>query len=215
MRRPLPSWVLAAAALVAGTLLLVSGGVAQAEDWEKLSEQGGVLIERRAVAGSSLSEIRATILTSLPPALVAQTLWNHRDYPHFVPHLKRLEILSERGDERLTYEQVSVPLLSDRDYTVRVRRRADPAAQRYEISFESDNAAGPPPDPHYVRVARIRGKWTVEPAPGSPGSLVRYQVQAEGGGSIPDWLANRAQRAAASDLVRAVLERAQDSAGAK
>jgi ribosome-associated toxin RatA of RatAB toxin-antitoxin module len=194
--------------------LLVPDPVTAAE-WEKLSDEGGLLIERRTVPGSSLSEIRATAQISLSPAVVAGTLWNHREYPKFVPHLKRLLILSDTGDERLTYEQVSMPLVSDRDYTVRVKRRADPAAQRYEISFETDNEAGPPPDRFHVRVARIKGKWTVEPAPRGQGSLVRYQVQAEGGGNIPDWLANRAQRTAAADLVRAMLTRAQENAGAK
>jgi ribosome-associated toxin RatA of RatAB toxin-antitoxin module len=203
-----------AVALLTASLLLAAGPVS-AIAWEKLSDERGVVIERRVVPGSTLPEIRATARSPLPPSVIAETIWNYHEYPQFIPNLKRLDILSDTGDDRLTYEQVSVPLLSDRDYTVRVRKRADTAAQRYEISFQTENDTGPPPDRRHVRVAHIRGKWTVEPAADGAGSLVRYQVQAEGGGSIPNWIAGRVQRTAAPDLVRAMLDRASVKTGKK
>ena len=121
----------------------------------------------------------------------------------------------DSGDERLSYEQVAVPLARDRDYTVRLRKRINAVAQRYEILFTSANDAGPPPDGRHVRVPRIQGSWTVEPGADGKGSLVRYDVRTEPGGAIPSWLANRAQRAAAADLVRAMLKRAQENTGQK
>ena len=203
-----------AVALLTASLLLAAGPVS-AIAWEKLSDERGVVIERRVVPGSTLPEIRATARSPLRPSVIAETIWNYHEYPQFIPNLKRLDILSDTEDDRLTYEQVSVPLLSDRDYTVRVRKRADTAAQRYEISFQTENDTGPPPDRRHVRVAHIRGKWTAEPAADGAGSLVRYQVQAEGGGSVPNWVADRVQRTAAANLVRAMLDRASVKTGKK
>ena len=41
--------------------------------------------------------------------------------------------------------------------------------------------------------------------------MVRYELFTEPGGSIPAWIANRAQRESSADLVAAVLKRAQDN----
>ena len=201
------------AALLAGLLLFA--GTAAAAEWERVSDKDGLLVERRAVAGSPFPEFRATARSPLPPAAIFDTLWRHEEYFAFIPHLKRLELLSDTGDERVTYEQVAVPLARDRDYTVRARKRVDQAAQRYEITFTSANEAGPPPDGRYVRVSSIRGGWIVEPGIDGQGSILRYDVQTEPGGAIPAWIANRAQRGAVADLVRAVLARALQTNGHK
>ena len=202
------------AAVLAGSLLLAAIP-APAAEWEKLSEKAGLLVERRAVAGSSFYEVRATARSPLPPAAIFETLWKHREYLQFIPHLKRLDLLSDTGDERVAYEQVAVPFARDRDYTVRLRKRVDVAAERYEILFASTNDAGPPPDGRHVRVPSIKGSWTVEPGDDGRGSVVRYDVQTQPGGMIPAWVANRAQRDAVADLLRAVLKRALENNGQK
>src|SRR5262249_21994793 len=151
----------AALALVRFAVLLLSiigaASVADGAEWEKLSEKSGLLVERRAVPGSQSFEIRVTTKSPLAPATIFDTLWNHREYPRFIPYLKRLDVLSDTGDERVIYEQVDVPLARDRDYTVRVRKRVDAATQRYEILFEAANDAGPPSDGSHLRVHLIKG----------------------------------------------------------
>ena len=196
--------------LVAAALLL-AGANASGADWETLSEKAGVLVERRPVTGSHAYEVRVTARSQVSPAAIFGTLWNHREYSQFIPHLKQLEILSDTGDERVVYEQVAVPLARDRDYTVRLQKRVDATTQRYEILFLAANEAGPPPDGRHVRVQRIHGSWTVEPDGDGKGSLLRYALFTEPGGNIPTWMANRAQRETAADLVAAVLKRAREN----
>jgi ribosome-associated toxin RatA of RatAB toxin-antitoxin module len=181
-----------------------------AAEWEQLFQKLGVLVERRTASGSSVSDFRATTTSPLEPSAIFSTLWGHRDYPVFIPHLKRLDILSDTGDERITYEQIAMPLVRDRDYTMRIRRYVDLKAQRYAITFTSANEAGPPADSHHVRVNSVQGSWTVEPGSEGKGSIIRYDVRGEPGGAIPAWLASLAQREAIVDLVRAVLARTQE-----
>lgn len=205
----------AALALVRFAVLVVSivgaASVSNGTEWEKLSDKGGFLVERRVVAGSQSFEIRVTARSPLSPAIIFDTLWNHREYPRFIPHLKRLDVLSDTANERVVYEQVDVPLARDRDYTVRVRKRVDAAAQRYEIFFEAANDSGPPSDGSHLRVQIIQGSWTIEPDAGGKGSVLRYDLFTEPGGSIPSWIANRAQRESSADLVAAVLKRAKEN----
>ena len=112
-----------------------------------MSDRDGIVVERRVHEGSRVHEVRATAFSPQSPAAVFETIWSQREHPQFVPYLKRLDLLSDTGDERLVYEQVEVPLARDRDYTVRLRKRADPEAQRYEVAFAIANDAGPPPRP--------------------------------------------------------------------
>jgi hypothetical protein len=208
-----------AACLVAAVWLLatalVAGGhssAGAAADWTVLSHKDGLLIERRAQENSSLYEIRATTQSSLSPGAIFDTIWKQQEHPQFIPHLKRLDLLSEAGDERLTYEQVEVPLARDRDYTVRLHKRVDPEAHRYEIVFTTANDAGPPPDRNHVRVPSIRGRWLIEPGPDGKGSALRYEVLSEAGGSLPTWVVNQVQGDAVAKLVRAILQRTREKA---
>jgi len=213
---PLWDWIFrttgAGGAVLIGVIVLFASP-AVAAGWEQLFEKDGVLVERRAVPGSSIPELRATATSPLEPSAIFETLWRHPEYPEFVPHLKRLDLLSDTGDERIAYEQIAMPLAKDRDYTVRIRRRVDRKAQRYEMTFTSANEAGPPADRRHVRVKSIQGSWTVVPGAEGKGSVVRYDVRGEPGGAIPAWVANLAQREAIVDLIRAVLERTERTGG--
>jgi len=212
-RRRWPTLIsLAVLLIVAGALVAPA---AFARDWEKVSDKDGVLVERRAVPGLRVSAIRVTARSTLAPGAVFETIWKQQEHLEFVPYLKQLRILSDTGDERVAYEQLALPFVRDRDYTVRLRKHVDPEVDRYEILIESANDAGPPPDGGYVRVTNIRGSWTVEAGPDGKGSIVRYELQSDPGGIIPAWLVDRTQRHAAADLVRAMLKRTQERNGAK
>jgi ribosome-associated toxin RatA of RatAB toxin-antitoxin module len=208
-----PPW---AAWLIAALLVAVAPPPAvgaSAADWQVLSSKDGLLVERRAAG--SLYEIRATAESSLSPSAIFETIWTQREHPQFVPHLKRLQLLSEAGDERLAYEQVEMPLARDRDYTVRLQKRVDVDTQRYEVVFATANDAGPPPDRNHIRVPSIRGRWLIEPGPDSRGSRIRYEVFSDPGGALPPWLLNQVQGDAVAKLVRAMLQRTREKASRK
>jgi hypothetical protein len=209
-----PTFRLCAAGLVALVVAVAPlASAAPATGWQVLSNRDGLLVERRA--DDRPYEIRATVETSLPPAAIFETIWKQREHPQFVPHLKRLDLLSEDGDEHLAYEQVEVPLARDRDYTVRLHKRVDVEAQRYEIGFATANEAGPPPNAGHIRVPSIHGRWLIEVGPDGKGSRVRYEVFSDPGGAIPGWLLKSLQGNAVAKLVRAMLQRTSEKTARK
>jgi hypothetical protein len=181
-------------------------------EWQVLSHKDGLLIERRANEGSDLYEVRATTHSSLTPAAIFDTIWKQQEHPQFVPYLKRLDLLLEEGDERLTYEQVQVPWAADRDYTVRLLKRVEVEEQRYEILFLTANDAGPPPTKHHIRVSSIRGRWLIGPGPNGQGATVRYEVLSDPGGYLPGWIVNQVQGEGVTRLVRSMLQRTREKA---
>jgi len=112
--------------------LLLLACVSQAGDgeWERLGEREGIVIERRSVGPSSIRELRLTARSPVPPVALMATIWRHDEYARFLPHLKRLDVLRDEGDAKLIYEQIRVPLVKDRDLTVRVTRSFSPDTGR-------------------------------------------------------------------------------------
>lgn len=201
---------LAAALLVSGASL--EGRAASAEPWQKLSSSEGIELERRPVGGTSFYELRATVHTSAPPQAVLDAIWSgvFEDLP---PTVIKRQVLKQSEHELVFYDQIRAPLVSDRDYTLRMFRSdaappggEAPASSRW-LLFETANALGPPPISNHVRVPLIRGAWAVSPE-GSGGSLLIYVCYSEPGGAIPAWVARGPQKDQFLVDVRRVLKRA-------
>lgn len=190
--------------------VLALAGVAHADggDWERIADRDGVVIERRGVEGSSVREVRVTTRASLPPAAIMATLWKHDEYVEFVPYLKRLDVLRDDGDVRLIYEQIHVPLVKDRDVTLRIRRTFSAETGVYEVASVAVPDEGPPESSAYVRVRTSVGRWRLAPA-ADGGTAVVYTVRTDAGGLLPAWIVNAAQKDVSAQLVRAMLERAR------
>ena len=172
--------------------VLLGGALAWASaPWEPVTEVEGMRVERRPVPGTGRYEIRVSTAAPFPPPVIFETLWCHHEYPAFVPYLKHLTILQQAPTEKVLYEQLTMPFVQDRDYTVKVTAEREPATGRMQVTFVSAPEDGPPPQDGYVRVTAIHGSWTLVPTRDG-GTLVTYVVSSDPGGALPAWLVNRA-----------------------
>jgi hypothetical protein len=194
--------------LVASLVALLAARSAFGEEgWQRVTVKDGVTVDRRPVPGSKIYETRAMTSSPLTPAQIFAVIWDRRAYPEFVPYIKRQDILEERGDEVLLYDQVRVPLVADRDYVVRTRREIDAASQVHRILFHSADPEGPPPQKGHVRVRNIRGSWDLRPS-ASGGTDVTYMLHSDPGGHIPSWIVNLVQKKEVPRFLRLMLDRA-------
>ena len=191
--------------------LLLLACVSQAGDgeWERLGEREGIVIERRSVGHSSIRELRLTARSPLPPAVLMATIWRHEEYAQFLPHLKRLDVLRDEGDAKLIYEQIRVPLVKDRDLTVRVTRSFSPDTGTYEVASLAVPNEGPPESRDYVRVRTSLTRWSLAPVPDG-GTAVTYRICTDAGTRLPAWILDRIQRDAGVKILRAMLDRARE-----
>lgn len=189
--------------------LLLVASIASAADapWHRAGEDDGIVLETRAIEGSALHEVRATAHSPLPPTAILATLWNHEELVGFVPYLKRLDVLQDDGDVRLLYEQIRVPVLRNRDVTLRATRHVDPETGICEVTAVTVPDAGPPPVRDHVRMRASFSYWRLEPATDG-GTDVSYTVRTDAGGFVPAWIVNAAQIETTPKLVRAMLDRA-------
>lgn len=147
---PLMPW------LLLGGALLVSMAWA-GDGWETVAHDNGILVERRREPDTPFYAVRASTHSAFPPWVIFATLWNHQEYVEFVPYLKKLEILQESTDAKVIYEQIHMPLVSDRDYTVQITATYQATSGVIQMSFVAAPDKRPPEHPKYVRVKHLRG----------------------------------------------------------
>ncbi|MCC6810552.1 MAG: hypothetical protein IT381_24190 [Deltaproteobacteria bacterium] len=166
--------------------------------WTEIENKKGVVIERRPYAGSPYPELRLQTKSRFSPEHLAAAVWTKKDGKY--ERMKKLsKTLFESPTERVRYEQIATPVISDRDYTVRIRLLVDRANKLFQMTYASDNTMGPPPDPKFVRIVKMSGVWTFEPADDG-GTFVTYLAHSDPAGSLPAFLAKGAQIDAARDV---------------
>ena len=181
---------LLAVATLCGAGARADAAAANTAGWQVVTEHHGVTLYKRPVPGSSYYEYRARGHSPATAAQAVQRLWDGIAGEH-PPSIKQRTVVRKSADELIVYDQIHTPVVSDRDVTVRLRKRAEGAG--FVIVFETANDAGPPPSPDYVRLPVVRGVWRVEPDP-KGGAFVSYRCYSEPGGSIPAFLVRGAQQ---------------------
>ena len=172
-----------AAAPMFGALLMT---VLSAEpSYEKVEETDGVTVEQRPVAGSKFVELRFTMLSDKTPKSLCAAAFGDGKFDPQEPDLKARAVVSESEDERVTYDEITPPLVSNRDYVVRVRRFWEGAA--CQLVFEAVPGVGPAPKDGWVRITKLKGFWRFEPAEAGR-TRFTYVVFSDPGGSLPPFL---------------------------
>ena len=159
--------------------------------WRAHASKDGVTLEKREVAGSSYYEYRAVVSVAVDPARAADEVWAALRGGD-MESLKHRQILRASDHELVIYDQIRTPVVSDRDYTIRMRRLYDPVRQRTQFRAETANELGPPPVRGYVRVPIIRAGWMTEPD-GHGGTRLTHYAYSEPGGLVAAFLARGAQ----------------------
>ncbi len=121
-----------------------------------------------------------------PPAVVRDVLFDYGNAPKVTDNVAESRVLSRTGNEQLVYQRLKLPIISDRDFTLRaVRETRGPAML---VGFAIDNSRGPGPRDHVVRISTLRGGWELTPLRGGAATHARYRVIIDLAGSVPKWM---------------------------
>ncbi len=191
--------------LLLTTLLLASG-----PEWKTVRAADGLTVEWRAVKDSAFEEVKVSTLSARPLGALCEAVWG-KDAKVEGDFKKRV-IIRESDSERWTYEQIRVPLVTDRDCVMHAQLIAPAQSGRCEVTFESGSDPAYPKAKGHVRVGAVRGRWTLEPADDGKVAIT-YVVYSEPGGAIPAFLARGGQRDAAVAFLKTILARAEQGKG--
>jgi len=176
--------------------------------WKLDRVEDGIRVEARDVPGSSFAELRLSIDSAESLGSLCDAVWAKNVGTKLEGDFKKRVVIREDDHERWTYEQIRAPVVSDRDYVMKVTLLSPASSGRCEVAFETVKDPAYPPTEDHVRLTAVRGHWWLTPSE-SGKVKVTYQLFSDPGGSVPAFLAKGGQRSAAIDFFKTILSRAK------
>jgi Polyketide cyclase / dehydrase and lipid transport len=178
-------------------------------EWKLVSNKEGVALYRRQRTLSYESKAIGEIAADT--GLVHAVLDDVESYTSFMPYTAECRVLKRDDDSVLTYQRISAPLVSERDYTVRVRKSSKKVegGTSYLSQWDTDNAAGPPEKRGVIRVTLCEGSWLLEPT-GPNSTRATYTIYTDSGGMIPWFIKNVGSQIGIRKLFAAIRKQVRD-----
>jgi len=196
--RALPAAALVTAFVAAS---LAAPAIARADaskddNWQQIKQSDGITVYRHVVEGSPLKEFRGRGTIDAP---VAAILAVFSDVPHATEWMDSCNgsrsVADISDSEKIVYNRTHAPWpVADRDAVLHNVARFDEAERRVELDFWSVDDAKEPPVKGVVRMPYLRGHWILWPSTDGQTTRVEYQVHANPGGALPNWLVNYVSR---------------------
>ena len=173
--------------------------------WSLESGSKELSIYSRLRDGSALKEFKGVGLIDAAPAAVFAVVDDSESYPSFMPYTAECRVLKREKDLVLSYQRLELPLVSDRDYTLRSKNAKwlGPAGAIYRVRWEPANDLGPAVKEGVLRVNVCEGGWLLEPE-GTGATRATYSIFTDSGGALPPFVANNGSRVAIRKVFDAI-----------
>jgi hypothetical protein len=178
-----------------------------AAPWQKVSDEDGFLLEAQAVEGSPFENLRVTTTTSVSPETFAKAQWGKATDTSASPEVAKRTLFVDEARERLYYELIRTPIVSDRDFVMRETLSSDDATGAWTVKFDTVADKRAPEVPGVVRMPKVAG--SVVATPSATGATVVYNVFTDVGGSVPAVFTRSTQRKNAVTWLKEIRRRAE------
>jgi hypothetical protein len=159
--------------------------------WEPVSNKNGIVVERRTVDGTRLKEFRGQGVMDAPLASVLAVFSDIDHATEWMDKCRASSLVEDQGElVKIVYNRTHAGWpVADRDAVLRNDVFFDPSERRVRIEFSAVERADTPPVKDVVRMPVLRGHLYLWPEAGDR-TRVEYQVLANPGGALPDWIVN-------------------------
>jgi len=196
-----------------GLLLAAFAGEIFADDdgWSVASRSPEITVYERTRKGSALLEFKAVGVMPMSPEVIKRVIDDVDQYPRFMPYVTEARVLSRDGANLVSYQRISPPFVSDRDYTVRVNceTRRDAGGICFCNRWKAANHLGPAEKKGVSRVTITEGSWLLDPDDAGRKTRATYHIFSDSGGALPATITNAASRTAIPKLFESIRKQAQ------
>jgi ribosome-associated toxin RatA of RatAB toxin-antitoxin module len=179
--------------------------------WKSEGQSGGIVLFSQPRANSSLKKFKAIGEIEAPVRVVHAVIDDFDNYASFMPYTVECRVVKHENDSVYFYQRLSPKIVSDRDYTLRIREKAwkGQNGMIFQHSFEAANEVGPGETKGFTRVKICQGAWVLEPA-GDNKTRATYTIDTDSGGKIPAFIANPATEMAIRRVYAAVRKQVKN-----
>ncbi len=191
-------------------LVLLTGAGEPA--WQQVARDDGISVLARTPEGGSVSEVKATTVVDAPPHDVWRVIRDYTNYTKTMPYTQESRVLSSEQEGKVTvfYCLVNAPLVDKRDFIIRIRDESDWKDGKgfLKSAWTVTTDGAPAVREGVVRVKLNNGYWLLEPREEGKKTFVTYYLYTDPGGSLPKWIADKANKTSVPDVLRAVRKHA-------
>lgn len=166
---------------------------AREPDWQlaRTGEKAGIdfSLYQRDVPDSGYDRYRLEAVFDAPVAEMIEALRVKRSDDRYLSKGVQRKILEWEDDHSLTYLRMDVPVVADRDITLRSMQSFDAERGVFRNEWRAANEEAPPVEKGVVRITRSEGFWEFTPD-GDSRTRVVYESFSDPGGHAPGWLIN-------------------------
>jgi hypothetical protein len=192
-------------------LVISAADQTQSEGWKLVKQANGVAIYNRPHPGSRLKEFKAVGEIDASSHAVHRVIDDVEGYTSFMPYTAECRVIKRKDDFLLTYQRISPKIVSDRDYTLRIKQKSWPVENGLAFlnRWEPANEDGPAEKPRVFRVTKCEGSWLLEPTSDDK-TRATYLVFTDSGINAPAFLANTVSATGISKLFAAVRKQVKE-----
>jgi hypothetical protein len=176
-------------------------------EWVQINSNQNLTVYAKDRPGSSIKELRAVGLVDAPSWVILNVLDEVADYPDFMPYTTKAQLIERRAHETIIYFRWDPPLIGARDVTVAVTQSSSKRTDgktNYQLYWEPISTVGPAPSPGVTRITLDEGSWKLEPTEDGKKTTVIYNLFTDGGGGLPAFVINMANKQSVNDLFQAI-----------
>jgi Polyketide cyclase / dehydrase and lipid transport len=165
-------------------LVMILPLVAAPPDFKHVGGSKGVEVFRQV--SSPVIDLYAEGDIDAPPAVVRDVLLDYEDAAKVTKNVRESRVLAKNNREILVYQRLKLPIISDRDFTLRATwgQNGSTLTERFTV----DNSRGPAAQDGVVRISLLQGDWALDPIREGAATHARYHVQIDLAGSVPKWM---------------------------
>ncbi|MCP4005681.1 MAG: hypothetical protein GY725_15940 [bacterium] len=181
--------------------------------WQVLAQEDGIVVSQRPTKGRKLQEFRGVV--EIPADIfeafaVVNDVTNHPLWMYQVSEAREVQRNSPLLSVLYTRLDIQWPV-ADRDSVTENEIRIV-APNHIRVEFRRTTRASVPEIKGVVRMPRLRGHYDLK-ALESGGTRVEYQVDADPGGGIPDWMTALTARDNPLNTLRKLREQVAETRG--
>ena len=205
------SWLLVA-------VLVVQAGSAVAVEadghWHHEFTDEGIAVSMMTEEGRSLPAFRGVATVDANMFEVLGMLDDAKKATDWMANCMENKVIKQVNEfDRVIYNRTDAPWpVSDRDVVLFVGVTADLDKREVNIKFSSITNQGPGPIEGVVRMPRLKGYYKLQYVDDRH-TKVTYQIDADSGGSLPDWLITRATRRLPVDTIAGMRKQLKKTMG--
>lgn len=181
--------------------LVMLFALAAGDGFETCGERDGIEIASRPVPGSGFVELRFTVETQGDVETMCRAAFGSGKVEPGEPHVNLRQVITESKDARITYEQITPPMISPRDYVL-TSTRSHPAPGACRVDFVSSDDA--PLRPGLVRLKHLAGSFLFQSLGGGRVRL-EHRIHMDPGGTLAPFVVEPSRERLGAEWVRRLV----------